>query len=438
MPWSSMILAIMLVPGPSRPDDDPPVAQEAPAQDPLADAKALRDREEWSEAGAKFREALEKEPDGPAAPESRFWAGFCLVKVGENGPAAEILAPFEGRLAEDTWADDALLQLGHAYLGHGEKARALAAWTRQLEKYPESVWRLEVMLKIVDLHFSHAEDFPACLAACERVVSEFPDRGSTAEARYDGAYCMNVLRRFADSEQWAEKNFDPENSLEEAWRRVLGVQRDLLRGRVAAALAAVDSLDRDFPDLDQGDRQDLKLRTTHMLRYNGRADRARQLLLDELGRSTGRPQDEVSTLLDELAEIIGDDRRVDFLEALARLSDDPTTPLVVRVAAPRTPCPFLDRRERARSRVRAAPRRDPERQGRIRPGPGRLVPGRGPGRTPPRSDRSRQGPRRIAADDRPTRPRPPGPQGGREIPIGRTPALKAAGPALKAEAVDDQ
>jgi tetratricopeptide (TPR) repeat protein len=325
------IALILLSSGLSALADDPPAPKGV--QDPLAEARALRDKEEWAEAGARFREVLDKEPNGTTAPEARFWAGFCLVKLGEHGPAAEILGPFETTLAEDTWADDALLQLGHAYLGNGDKARALAAWTRQLEKYPESVWRLEVMLKVVDLHFYQTEDFPACLAASERVVAEFPDRGGTAEARYDGAYCLNVLRRFGDAEAWAERNFDPESPLEESWRRVLGAQRDLLRGKVEAALDAVGSLDVDFPDLDQGNRHDLKLRTTHMLRYNGRADRARQLLLDELGRSAGRPEDEVSSLLDELAEIIGEDRRRDFSEALARLTDDPNSPLIVRVAA---------------------------------------------------------------------------------------------------------
>jgi hypothetical protein len=202
-----------------------------------------------------------------------------------------------------------------------------------LSKYPDSVWRLEVMLKTVDLHFYHLEDFSACLAAAERVVAEFPDPESTTEARYAGAYALNVLRRFTDAEVWAQKNFDPESPLEEAWRRVLGAQRDLLRGKVELALEAVGSLDADFPDLDQGNRQDLKLRTTHMLRYNGRADRARQLLLDELAHSTGRPEDEVVSLLDELSEIIGDDRRADFSSVLAKLVDEPGTPLIVRVAA---------------------------------------------------------------------------------------------------------
>ncbi len=321
--WSSILALLLLAPGMDRP----------PTEDPLAEAKTLRDQEEWAEAGAKFRETLEKDPGNPVAPEARFWAGFCLEKLGEHNEAAALLEPFGTTLADDTWADDALLQLGLAYLGDNDEARALAVWTRQLDKYPDSVWRLEVMLKLVDLQFYHLEDFSACLAASERAVNAFPDRESTTEARYAGAYALNVLRRFAESEAWSDKNFNPESPLEEAWRRVLGAQRDLLRGKVELALESIAGLDGDFPDLDQENRQDLKLRTTHMLRYNGRADRARQLLLDELAHSTGRPEDEVVSLLDELAEIIGDDRPADFSSALARLVEEPTTPLIVRVAA---------------------------------------------------------------------------------------------------------
>ena len=329
MSWISMIVSLSLVAGTSPSVDEP----SPKADDPMAEAKSLRDQEHWSEAGAKFREALEKAPEGPEAPEARFWAGFCLEKEGEHEPAIEILLPFEGALAGDTWADDALLQLGLAYQGRGDKERAVGIWDRQVEKYPDSVWRAEVMLKRVELLFADGKDYPACLAACERVVAEFPDRASTTEARYAGAYCLNVLRRFAEADAWTGKHFDPESPLEEAWRRVLAAQRDLLGGKATQALASVGSLDMDFPDLDQGGRQDLKLRTTFMLRYNGRADRARQLLLDELNRSAGRPEDEVASLLDELDEIIGAEHRGDFLGALASLHERASTPLVVRVAA---------------------------------------------------------------------------------------------------------
>ena len=66
MLWSSILTLILLAQG---------------VTDPLSDAKGLRDREEWAEAGSKFRESLDKEPTGPNAPEARFWGRFLLRKT---------------------------------------------------------------------------------------------------------------------------------------------------------------------------------------------------------------------------------------------------------------------------------------------------------------------------------------------------------------------
>ncbi len=329
-------LALMLCMGaPPAPGvgDDATKAATRPKDDPLADARGATDREEWGDAAEKFRAFIKAHPGDPQAPEAQFWAGFCLVKLGENEQAVEVLDPFRDKLAEDKWADDALLQIGKALHGLGKEEEALSAWKRHLEKYTQSVWRNEVLLAIIDLLFHHATDLNACLAYCVQLTEEVKDKGSTTEARYMGAYCLNALRKFAASEAWADRQFDPESPLEEAWRRVLGAQRDLLRGRVDSALGAVDSSAADFPDLDQDGRRDLLLKTTHVLRFNGRADRARELLEAELVGSSGRPQGDVDSLLDELEATYGDDRRVDFLAALGHLVGDRKVAIVVRVTA---------------------------------------------------------------------------------------------------------
>jgi predicted negative regulator of RcsB-dependent stress response len=329
-------LALMLCPGASPAPglgDDPPKTAAQPKDDPLAEARGATDREEWGDAAEKFRAFLKDHPDAPQAPEARFWVGFCLVKLGENEKAVEVLNPFRDKLAEDKWADDALLQIGKALHGLGKEEEALSAWKRHLEKYTQSVWRNEVSLAIIDLLFHHTNDLVACLAYCRLLTEEVHDRGSTTEARYLGAYCLNALRKFDESEAWADRHFDPERPLEEAWRRVLGAQRDLLRGRVESALGAVDSAAADFPDLDQDGRQDLLLKTTYILRFNGRADRAQELLEAELVNSSGRPQGEVDSLLDELDATYGKDRHADFLAALGRLVGDRKAAIVVRVTA---------------------------------------------------------------------------------------------------------
>ena len=57
------------------------------------------------------------------------------------------------------------------------------------------------------------------------------------------------------------------------------------------------------------------------------------MLQAELLISSGRPEDQVESLLDELEAAFGDDRRADFLTALGHLSSDLKAPVVVRVAA---------------------------------------------------------------------------------------------------------
>ncbi len=177
------------------------------------------------------------------------------------------------------------------------------------------------------------KDLTACLSYCRQLTDEVQDRDSTTDARYLGAYCLNALRKFADSEAWVDRLFNPARSLEEAWRRLLGAQRDLLLGEVDSARGAMDSLNTDFPDLDDEERHDLLLKTSFLLRLNGRADRARELIGAELLLCSGRPEDQVESLLDELEAAFGDDRHADFLTALGRLSGDRKAPVVVRVSA---------------------------------------------------------------------------------------------------------
>ena len=143
------------------------------------------------------------------------------MKLGENEEAVEILNPFTDALAGDKWADDALLQIGKAFRGLGKESDALATWKRHLQRYPQSVWRTEVTLGMIDLLFYHATDLTACLSYCRQLTQEVQDRDSTTEARYLGAYCLNALRKFDDSVAWADRLFDPESPLEEAWRRLL-------------------------------------------------------------------------------------------------------------------------------------------------------------------------------------------------------------------------
>lgn len=306
-------------------------ADEPPGADGLfAEARALSTREDWSGAIERFRRFLREHPTDPRAHEARFWIGFALVKDGEYDEAVRALRPFESEWSGDRWADDAMLQLGHAHRGLDDVDRALASWDRLLEKYPDSVWRIEAALQIIDLLFHGPKDYAACLPYCERVVRETADFDVITEARYAGAYCLNALGRHDEADRWMDRWFTPDDAVEAGWRRVLGAQRDLRQGRADQALRALDAIDADFPDLDRGDRVDLTLRAAAMLAREKQSDRARDLLIEALRRSAGDSEEEITGLIDQLEDAIGN--HDGFRIALERLAGEPTLPIMARMA----------------------------------------------------------------------------------------------------------
>lgn len=265
-------------------DGVPPA--DSPPTGPLAEAKTILATEDWKAAANAFLKFLRKQPGAPEAAEATFWAGYSLVKAGDFEQAIQALLLFEDRLAGDKWADDALLQLGQAYQGAGEGDEALECWKRLVEKHPTSVWRNETLLNIVNLLYVAAK-FDDCFAYCEQVMKEISDPNATWEVSYIGAFCLNAMKRFDDAERWIERWFDPSRAIHEAYRTVLTAQRHLLEGQPDAATQAVESLVRDFTDLDGSEWIDVLLRTSLMLRLNGERDRARNLLIGYLQRLGG-------------------------------------------------------------------------------------------------------------------------------------------------------
>lgn len=291
-------------------------------------AKTLSTQEQWEKAITRFREFLGQKPNDPRTTEARFWIGFCLVKSENFDEAIAELAPFESTLAQDQWADDALLQLGHAYRGNDESTAALGVWKALVDKHPDSPGRTEATLQIIEILFGD-KDYAGCLSYCDRVVQGIADVGQITEARYAGAYCLNALGRYDESERWMDRWFQPDDAIETGWRRVLKGQHELRTGHLNDAFTTIDSLSTDFADLAQDSRFDLTLRAATMLTRENQATRARELLLATLKQSTGQSEDSVNALLDQLQETAqSNDSFAAILESLAL---DKSLPLVARV-----------------------------------------------------------------------------------------------------------
>ncbi len=302
-----------------------------PSADELfAEAKALSTHEEWEQAIGRFRTFIRAYADDPRAHEARFWIGYSLVKSEQYDEAVRELEPFEGDLEQDKWADDALLQLGHAYRGLDDNTRALAVCKRLLEKHPDSVWRTEAAVQIIEVLFHSKKDYAACLPYCERVTREAADFAGITEARYAGAYCLNALGRYDEADRWMDRWFGADEAVEAGWRRVLNAQRELRLGRADRAFASLDSLDGDFPDLDRGGRLDMILRAASMLSREKQGERARGLLVAALKQSAGDSEEDISELVNQLEETaVGEGAFRDILEGLA---NDASLPLMARLA----------------------------------------------------------------------------------------------------------
>ncbi len=65
-------------------------------------------REDWKEAERRFREVLERFPEGDAAPEALYWAGVARYKGSHDAAALEETAKaFARRYTDTSWAKKA-------------------------------------------------------------------------------------------------------------------------------------------------------------------------------------------------------------------------------------------------------------------------------------------------------------------------------------------
>jgi TolA-binding protein len=67
----------------------------------------LIDREEWARAAQKFREAVEKYPDGKSTDAALYWLAFCHKKQNQLKEADAALDRLMEKFPGSSWAADA-------------------------------------------------------------------------------------------------------------------------------------------------------------------------------------------------------------------------------------------------------------------------------------------------------------------------------------------
>jgi hypothetical protein len=164
-------------------------------------------------------------------------------------------------------------------------------------------------------------------------MREIRDPDVVWEVRYLGAYCLNALGRRDDANSWIEQWFDPTEPTQEAERRILVAQQELISGRTTAAATLAASMLEDFPDVDQRAWIDLAIYASFMLRHHGQSGEARKLATAVLRRLPEHTEaDAIGQLLSELTESTPGDSPANRAESLTGLAADREIVTTVRVA----------------------------------------------------------------------------------------------------------
>jgi tetratricopeptide (TPR) repeat protein len=71
------------------------------------EGRELIDRQEWAQAAAKFRDAVEKYPDNKSADAAFYWLAFCYKKQKKYREADAVLGRLLVTFPSSTWASDA-------------------------------------------------------------------------------------------------------------------------------------------------------------------------------------------------------------------------------------------------------------------------------------------------------------------------------------------
>jgi tetratricopeptide (TPR) repeat protein len=162
----------------------------------MSQADHLRWEGEWTQAAGQYERALAEFPQETAA---RSGLAFCLLQMGH---CDEALGEYQRVLAQDPTsvlalskiaelesllghlekAWDAYLQLGDAYAGESQSARAEAAWQKAADLRPD----LPDAYERLAFHFQGKKDFPRAVQTHLAAAKAYAQQGELARARQHG------------------------------------------------------------------------------------------------------------------------------------------------------------------------------------------------------------------------------------------------------------
>jgi len=125
-----------------------PVPQiQVPAPEEYREGLKAMEMQNWSEAIARFDQAIVKYPQSPWADDAWYWIGECYLRLGDYARAIEAFQKVFTYLESDK-GDDAQFMIGTCYVKMGDRSRAIAEFKKIEVLFPDSEYVVKAQAEL--------------------------------------------------------------------------------------------------------------------------------------------------------------------------------------------------------------------------------------------------------------------------------------------------
>ncbi|MDW8344291.1 MAG: tetratricopeptide repeat protein [Verrucomicrobiae bacterium] len=261
-------------------------------------AELLARQNRGTDALALFRmitDAYRANPGRPVEPvlAAEAWAGQGRVLLDQQ-QFDEAVAAYRQALdlnPPPALRRDVLLKLGEALVRANRVAEGVAQLRALLAEAPQQRGADDLQLAIADLWYAH-QDYAAALSEYQRLLTTYPQSGRVAEAAYRAGWCALKLNRPAEAQTLFQKAAETAGTnwalAAEAWFKLADTQFEA--GRFAEAVASYQRVISSYDDSPLVERALLQLALTYQRMQNADASlHTLTVLLEKFPRGEHAP-----------------------------------------------------------------------------------------------------------------------------------------------------
>lgn len=272
--------------------------------------------EQTYEAVQTFRRLLRMYPQSRLREQAMYNIGYLYFLAGNFAQAIEEFELVTKQYRGSNWAARAQYNIGDAYYNAGEHTKAIAAYQTVLDSYPNSAFIIEAVngIQYAQLAAGQADRSSAVL---ESFIDKNPQAGTADRLRFRQA--ENLLRSgdYTGAVEAFRQYIRTTNSAQyvpEAWYNIADAYRQMQQP--AAAIAAYETLIKDFPTSSRAESAMLNLGTLYLERRDGQKALS---YFQDLLKSTRRLRNEANIGLGQAYSLLSryDDAEASFKAVLS-------------------------------------------------------------------------------------------------------------------------